>query len=99
MAMNLSLSAHNRSRLLDTFALGRWNYWFTYVADTLTALFFLGYELFYRHTDLGRVAGAVVLGYMAWGLTEYGFHRWLYHQPDGVLGDGHTLVSHYVFGF
>lgn len=44
-----------------------------------------------RRSPLGYVALASVSGYMAWGLSEYAFHRWLYHQPHCILGDGHRI--------
>jgi sterol desaturase/sphingolipid hydroxylase (fatty acid hydroxylase superfamily) len=28
---------------------------------------------------------------MMWGLSEYAFHRWLYHQRRGLLADGHRI--------
>jgi sterol desaturase/sphingolipid hydroxylase (fatty acid hydroxylase superfamily) len=44
-----------------------------------------------RRSPLGYVALTGVSGYMAWGLSEYAFHRWLYHQPHGMLADGHRI--------
>ena len=39
-------------------------------------------------TPLGDVVLAGASGFMLWGLSEYAFHRWLYHQHHGILGDG-----------
>ena len=30
-------------------------------------------------------------GYLSWTLTEYIFHRWVYHQPQGIFGAGHSI--------
>lgn len=89
-ARTLFLSATHRQWLVTTFALGRKNYWLS-VADASSAPFFLAWEIWARHAPLGHVALAGASGYMLWGLSEYAFHRWLYHQRHGILGDGHRL--------
>jgi hypothetical protein len=72
------------------FALGRKNYWLS-VADASSAPFFLAWEIWVRHSPLGDVALAGASGYMVWGLSEYAFHRWVYHQRHGILGYGHRI--------
>ena len=86
----LVLSATRRKWLLTTFAVGRTKYWVS-VADASSAPFFLAWEVWVRHSPLGDVALAGASGYMLWGLSEYAFHRWLYHQRQGILGEGHRL--------
>ena len=86
----MRISEDNRHWLLQTFALGRANYWFCFVADLCTALFFLAWDLEHGFR-LWQVAAAFGFGFFLWGLTEYVFHRWVYHQPDSIFGDGHRI--------
>jgi 4-hydroxysphinganine ceramide fatty acyl 2-hydroxylase len=86
----LFLSVTGRTWLLTTFALGRTNYWLS-VADAPSASFFLAWEIWVRHAPLADVALAGASGYMLWGLSEYAFHRWVYHQRHGILRAGHRL--------
>ena len=79
------------SKLLEQVALGKINYWSTYVSDCSTALVFLAYQLVYRHGSLLFTFLATLIGYLAWGLTEYVFHRWVYHQKTWVFGEGHRF--------
>ena len=90
MDNRLSISSENRKRLLANFAMGKTNYWFTFVADTLSALFFLSWEYWHHHSNLGYIAAAFLLGHALWGLTEYVFHRWVYHESKGIFMEGHT---------
>jgi sterol desaturase/sphingolipid hydroxylase (fatty acid hydroxylase superfamily) len=91
MKPKLSFSAHTRKWLLDNFAIGIKNYWFTYFADSSSALFFLFWEMHARHTRPLGVGLTVAAGYASWTLTEYVFHRWIYHQEQGIYGDGHRM--------
>ncbi len=84
------LSATSRKSLVTKFALGRTNYWLS-VADALGAPFFVAWEIGVRHAPLVEVALAGGSGYLVWGLAEYAFHRWLYHQRHGILADGHRI--------
>lgn len=90
MIDRLELAGETRLRLLKYFAMGTLNYWFCFVADACTALFFLAWEL---DRGLGpvQVAAAFFAGHLLWGLTEYAFHRWVYHQPKGIFGEGHNI--------
>ena len=81
----------SRSWLLEKFALGSLNYWFAFIADASSALFFLGWEISHRPHQLGSIFGGVVLGYLIWTLTEYVFHRWIYHRKAGIFGEGHRI--------
>ena len=75
---------------MTNFALGRKNYWLSVVAAS-SAPFFLAWEIWVRHSPLGDVAVAGASGYMLWGLAEYAFHRWVYHQRHSILGDAHRI--------
>lgn len=90
MLNRLVFGENTRRWLLKSFALGSRNYWFTFFADSGTALFFLAWELS-RGMPAWRAAASAACGYLLWGLTEYVFHRWVYHQPDGIFGDGHRI--------
>jgi sterol desaturase/sphingolipid hydroxylase (fatty acid hydroxylase superfamily) len=89
--LTLPLNEATRQWILANLASGSKNYWFTFLADSASALFFLGWELNSSHPHPTFAFLALALGYGTWTLTEYGFHRWLYHDPHGVLGDGHRL--------
>jgi 4-hydroxysphinganine ceramide fatty acyl 2-hydroxylase len=77
--------------LLDKFAMGTANYWFAFFADFATAMFFLGWEMGFLGRHFTGTAAAFFSGYLAWTLTEYVFHRWVYHQPNGIFGVGHNI--------
>jgi sterol desaturase/sphingolipid hydroxylase (fatty acid hydroxylase superfamily) len=90
MRKRFETSADTKGWLLDTFAMGTANYWLAFVADFTTGLFFLGWDLAHGASPL-TVAGAFGIGFLLWGLTEYAFHRWIYHQPKGIFGEGHRI--------
>jgi len=90
MLQGLISDAETRRRLLKAFAMGTFNYWFAFVADFSTAAFFLGWELTHG-VHLWQACAAFTLGFILWGFTEYGFHRWIYHQPEGIFGEGHHI--------
>lgn len=83
--------AHANKWGMEKFAMGAKNYWFTFLADTSTAIFFLVWAFRTGHSNPLFVVSAVVIGYILWGFSEYVFHRWIYHQPEGVFGDGHRI--------
>ena len=85
------LNPKAREWLLQNFALGVKNYWFTFVADSSCALFFLLWDLYANHLRPVYVLGAVFSGYLLWGLSEYIVHRWMYHHDDSIFGDGHRI--------
>lgn len=90
MRKRFETSLDTRGWLLNTFAMGTANYWLAFVADFTTALFFLGWDATHGASPL-EVAGAFGIGFLLWGLTEYAFHRWIYHQPKGIFGEGHRI--------
>jgi sterol desaturase/sphingolipid hydroxylase (fatty acid hydroxylase superfamily) len=83
--------SETRSLLLKRFALGTKNYWFAFIADSSSALFFLIWELMARPSHPLLVGLSVIMGYMTWTLTEYVFHRWVYHQEEGIFSEGHNI--------
>jgi len=88
MGKGLFLRSKNHTWWVTTFASGPKNSWLTDAADSSSELVCLAWEIGVRRSPLAYVALAGVSGYMAWGLSEYAFHRWLYHQPHGILEDG-----------
>jgi sterol desaturase/sphingolipid hydroxylase (fatty acid hydroxylase superfamily) len=91
MGRRLSLSSKSGKWLVTTFAVGPRNYRLSYAADSFSALLALAWEIRVRQSPLGYVALAGASGYMIWGLSEYAFHRWLYHRPHGILREGHRI--------
>ncbi len=71
--------------------MGTANYWFAFFADFATAMFFLYWEVAIHHGNPLVTVGMFGVGFVLWGLTEYVFHRWVYHQPKGIFGDGHRI--------
>jgi len=90
MLKSLEYDSETRLRLLKFFAMGTINYWFAFFADFSTAAFFLGWELTHG-VSLWLASAAFTAGFLLWGLTEYAFHRWIYHQPQGIFGEGHRI--------
>ena len=71
------------------------NYWSTYVVDLSLASFFLGYDLIHHGVTLWMAATIFAAGVFAWTLTEYTFHRWMYHNVGITLTrEGHE--KHHV---
>lgn len=91
MGQRFAIASDTREWLLTKFARGKANYWFTFVADFSAAMFFLVWEIVSRGIRPAWAGVAFFAGIMAWGLTEYIFHRWVYHQPDGIFGEGHNI--------
>jgi sterol desaturase/sphingolipid hydroxylase (fatty acid hydroxylase superfamily) len=85
------ISPRSRVWLLQNLALGTKKYWFTFIADSITALVLLGLEIADPATSFGAIGLATVAGFLAWGFTEYAFHRWIYHNAASIFTDGHTL--------
>jgi sterol desaturase/sphingolipid hydroxylase (fatty acid hydroxylase superfamily) len=67
----------------------RFNYWMTYLVDLFLMCFFLGWEI-EHHAMRGEVIAALfVLGALVWTLSEYAFHRWVYHLGFALARRGH----------
>lgn len=59
----------------------RINYWATYPVDLSLMLFFLGWDALHLRVGHVEVAGWALAGLFLWTLSEYAFHRWMYHVP------------------
>jgi sterol desaturase/sphingolipid hydroxylase (fatty acid hydroxylase superfamily) len=76
---------------LQKFAAGPLNYWISFTSDSIAAVFFLAWGIQNGPGHVISAALCFIVGFLLWGVSEYAFHRWLYHQPHGVFGAGHTL--------
>jgi sterol desaturase/sphingolipid hydroxylase (fatty acid hydroxylase superfamily) len=66
------------------------NYWLLFVGDALAAIVFLVLGLRLSDGALPAVATAVVVGFVAWGGVEYGFHRWILHGRPSMASRAHA---------
>ena len=65
------------------------NYWATYAVDLALMMFFLAWDALSLHVGVGIIAAYYALGLLSWTLTEYVFHRWVYHLDYGIFSHGH----------
>ena len=70
-------------------ASGSINYWFSFVSDPLTALFFLFWEAVVLRSSVLILSLSFGAGLLSWSLLEYVFHRWVYHQGRTPAHVGH----------
>ncbi len=91
MAKFVDSMPNSRSYMLEKFALGAKNYWMAFIADSLTAIFFIGWQFLDQPRHPATVLLSLFGGYFSWTLTEYIFHRWVYHQEKGIFGEGHRI--------
>jgi len=71
------------------------NYWATYAVDLSLATFFVAFDLRFSKVTVPVACLAFVVGVFAWTLTEYTFHRWMYHNVGIALTrEGHE--KHHV---
>ena len=91
MLGRLFIAKETCDRLVSKFAMSKTNYWFTYISDGTTAAFFLAWEIAFLHAPLLNVLSAWFAGWLLWGLSEYCFHRWIYHSIESVFRDGHDI--------
>lgn len=94
---NPNLNAHMGAlyRWTERVSESKINYWSTYIVDLSLATFFLGFDL--THHALARTTAFVMftIGVFAWTLTEYTFHRWMYHNVGiNLTREGHE--KHHV---
>ena len=75
--------------LLDRIVGSRLNYWFSFVADGITAVFFLLWGVFAYTGNWVSCAVAMAVGALSWGLLEYVCHRWFFHLPGSSAHKGH----------
>jgi sterol desaturase/sphingolipid hydroxylase (fatty acid hydroxylase superfamily) len=69
------------------------NYWFGYVSNLLVVTWLISRAFtpgVARLSPLGWVAAAGG-GLLLWTLMEYFLHKWLYHDIESPIRDGHTL--------
>ncbi len=78
-----------KESLLVSLATGRGNYWFSFVSDPLTVLFFLFWEAFVLRSSILVVTVSFGSGLLSWTLIEYVFHRWVYHKGRTPAHVGH----------
>src|SRR5579862_3956884 len=67
----------------------RWNYWTTYAVDLGLMSFFISWDALRMGTTGGRIVLWYGVGLLAWTLSEYVFHRWVYHLEFGIFSHGH----------
>ena len=84
-------AAKSPSWVLKKFAMGRANYWIAFFVDGFTAAFFLTWDLWQANFAWDKAVLALCAGYALWTLTEYIFHRWVYHHATGIFGEGHQI--------
>jgi sterol desaturase/sphingolipid hydroxylase (fatty acid hydroxylase superfamily) len=79
----------NRSSWIQSVSESKTNYWATYVVDFTLLAFFLAWDA--ARTNLGTtlMATLFVAGAFSWTLSEYAFHRWVYHLGFAVTRAGH----------
>jgi sterol desaturase/sphingolipid hydroxylase (fatty acid hydroxylase superfamily) len=65
------------------------NYWATYVVDTALMIFFVAWDAERLNLSALGIVVLFVLGVAAWTLTEYVFHRWVYHFGFAIARAGH----------
>jgi sterol desaturase/sphingolipid hydroxylase (fatty acid hydroxylase superfamily) len=70
------------------------NYWATYVVDGSLMFFFLGWDVIYAGVGAGAATALFLGGIAAWTLTEYCFHRWMYHDGLALTRNGHEKHHH-----
>lgn len=67
----------------------KFNYWATYVVDLTLMGFFLWWEIAHQGIGGAAIAALFVVGVAVWSLTEYTFHRWVYHGGLAIAREGH----------
>ena len=72
-------------------ATGDVNYWTSFIADSITIVFFLFWVTIVLRTGALIVIAAYGAGLLSWTLLEYSGHRWLYHQGRTPAHTGHKM--------
>src|SRR6266705_3365500 len=78
-----------KESLLVSMATGSGNYWFSFVSDPLTVLFFLFWEAAILRTSILGATASYGAGLLSWTFLEYAFHRWVYHKGHTPAHIGH----------
>jgi sterol desaturase/sphingolipid hydroxylase (fatty acid hydroxylase superfamily) len=86
-----SRRARAQAAFLRAFAKGRLNYTLTFVSDASIVALSLGWAVYAWKGDRLWIPVFAVAGNAGWGISEYAFHRWLYHRDHGIFAAGHAL--------
>jgi sterol desaturase/sphingolipid hydroxylase (fatty acid hydroxylase superfamily) len=65
------------------------NYWATYIVDMSLLTFFLAWDVARLHVGGAAMLALFPAGVFAWTLSEYAFHRWVYHLGFAITRSGH----------
>lgn len=65
------------------------NYWATYIVDGALMFFFLAWDVTRLDVGAGLATALFFSGVFIWSLTEYCFHRWVYHLGFAITRSGH----------
>src|SRR5258708_18210724 len=69
-----------KDSLLVSLATGSGNYWFSFVSDPLTVVFFLFWAAIFLRSNILILCLSFGAGITSFSLAEYAFHRWVYHH-------------------
>lgn len=65
------------------------NYWSTYLVDFSLLAYFLAWDIARTSLGGGMIATLWLAGAFSWTLSEYAFHRWVYHLGFAITREGH----------
>ena len=65
------------------------NYWATYVVDSSLMIYCLAWDAVRFNVGAASIVGLAVAGLVTWTLSEYAFHRWVYHLGIELTRHGH----------
>lgn len=65
------------------------NYWATYVVDLTLLTFFLAWDSVRLDVGAAAIFALFAAGAFTWTLSEYAFHRWMYHWGLEITRSGH----------
>jgi sterol desaturase/sphingolipid hydroxylase (fatty acid hydroxylase superfamily) len=74
---------------LDRAVASKLNYWLGFVADGITASFFLLCGAFANRASWASCGVSIATGAFSWSLIEYSGHRWLFHLVGSAAHQGH----------
>ncbi len=67
----------------------KYNYWATYVVDLALMSYFLAWDIWHHSVRGSFILPLFIAGALIWTLTEYAFHRWVYHLGFELTRSGH----------
>ena len=65
------------------------NYWATYVVDSSLMIYCIAWDAVRFNVGAASIVGLAVAGLLTWTLSEYAFHRWVYHLGIELTRHGH----------